>query len=140
MEEIKDEPELIKESSGNNSYTNDVFKSQILINKNRVNNISEIYLNFDDNEKIISNIILQINKENIKDEEEKKDIEKKEKKVVGDKIDDNIDYNNEYEISIKNDFIKLCICKNNKSYIPNLKKVFNFDIYEYNGLDDIMQE
>ena len=80
MEEIKDEHELIKESSGNNSYTNDVFKSQILINKNRVNNISEIYLNFDDNEKIISNIILQINKENIKDEEEKKDIEKKRKK------------------------------------------------------------
>ena len=83
MEEIKDEPELIKESSGNNSYTNDVFKSQILINKNRVNNISEIYLNFDDNEKIISNIILQINKENIKDEEEKKDIEKKRKKSCG---------------------------------------------------------
>ena len=79
MEEIKDEPELIKESSGNNSYTNDVFKSQILINKNRVNNISEIYLNFDDNEKIISNIILQINKENIKDEEEKKDIKKNKK-------------------------------------------------------------
>ena len=77
MEEIKDEPELIKESSGNNSYTNDVFKSQILINKNRVNNISEIYLNFDDNEKIISNIILQINKENIKDEEEKKRYKKK---------------------------------------------------------------
>ena len=43
MEEIKDEHELIKESSGNNSYTNDVFKSQILINKNRVNNISEIF-------------------------------------------------------------------------------------------------
>ena len=70
----------------------------------------------------------------------KKIQKKKEKKVEGDKIDDNIDNNNEYEISIKNDFIKQCICKNNKSYIPNLKKVFNFDIYEYNGLDDIMQE
>ena len=166
MEEIKDKTESIEELSGNNLYINDVFASQIIINNNKVNNINEIQLNFDDknpennddkkfnnNEEIISNTFIQINEENIKDEEEVKEIEKKEEgdknnsgvndedgsKISGKNDLIKLDYVNCSEISIKNDFIKLCICKNNKPYIPNLKKVFNLEIYEYNGLDDIMQ-
>ena len=142
IEEIKDKPEIIEELSENNTYATDVFKSQTMIfseevkdgeiqveipeeincdtlNNKREENITKL------NEKKISNIFITVNKTIIKEEQkEKEEI----KEIV------------EIETPIQNDLIKLCFCKKEKPYIPNLKNVFNMNIFEYNSLDEIIQK
>jgi hypothetical protein len=69
-----------------------------------------------------------MNKEEIKEKEEIKKEEKEEELKSTIEKEEN---------KIENNIIKYCLCKENKAFIPNLKKIFNMNILEYDSLKDI---
>ena len=133
IEKIKDKPELIEEISQNTNLSKDVFASEIMINKNIEKNFEETpetkekdSLNY--LERKISSVFITMNKEEIKEKEEIKKEEKEEELKSTIEKEEN---------KIENNIIKYCLCKENKAFIPNLKKIFNMNILEYVSLKDI---
>ena len=141
IDEISNKDEIINEISQNSNFAKDVVSLQIMKNKNIdkiMNDKNGVLIDnkkqsneHNKNENIIAKEIIKMNEENIKEKEEiKKEIqEEKQKQKQKQKIE---------EIKIENKYIKLCICKTNKSYSPKLREIFNMDIFEYIKFDDII--